>query len=64
LTDVYKDIGVSVDRLITEPSAIDQLAEEFASRTRHEFVPSRLVRELLRIRKAGKLPKLAHKTAG
>ena len=64
LTAVYQEVGVPVDRLISEPVANADLTIRFTSQSGQRLEPTRLVRELLRLRKVGKLPRLAiHGTA-
>ena len=60
----YGEVGLPVDRLIANQADSGRMAELFAEKTDRTLQPGRLVRELLRIRKFGKLPTLAHKTAG
>jgi hypothetical protein len=62
LAEVYREVGVSVDHLIADPSAGDRLAGLFAERADRPVQQPRLLRELLRIRKSGKLPKVVNGT--
>lgn len=58
LTDVYCDIGVATDRLLGQPLLVRELAEEYNKRTKSTLGGEKLVQELIRLRKQGKLPKL------
>lgn len=62
LIRAYQEVGLPVDRLIAAPAAGDRLAELFAEQSDRKLHPGRLVRELLRIRKSSKLPKLTRQT--
>jgi TIR domain len=58
LVEAYQRIGVPVDQLITDTAAGDELASEFQQVTQVQVPPLSLVRELLRLRKRGELPRL------
>jgi len=58
LTEAYERTGVPVDRLLTEPAAVAKLAQAFREMSGVAYSGERLVRELLRIRKQGNLPRL------
>jgi hypothetical protein len=63
LTEVYVDLGVPTDKLFMEPEASAQLVDEFNRRSRSNAGLNRLIRELLRLRKVGALPKLGRRAA-
>lgn len=58
LCEIYEELGIPADRLLKEPSAVDRLARAFRSRRHKQMPGERLVRELIRLRKAGNLPRL------
>jgi len=58
LRDVYSELGIPADRLLSEPASLDRLARMFNARSNVRFTGERLVQELLRLRKAGLLPRL------
>ena len=58
LCDIYADLGIPTDALLKEPPTIDMLAGKFRSRRHKSVSGERLVQELIRLRKTGKLPKL------
>ena len=58
LIEAYKETGISTDRLLTRPAAVTRLAEAFAHKTRRTAAGQTLVRELVHLRKLGRLPKL------
>jgi hypothetical protein len=58
LLSVYADIGIPTDKLALDPGSASKLVEDFNRRSRNTSGPDRLLRELLRLRKAGRLPKL------
>ena len=58
LRAIYIELGTPVDQLLTDPAAIDGLAEEFHARSGKMVAGERLVRELLVLRKRGDLPRL------
>jgi len=64
LAAAYRDVGVSSDRLISTPAARERLAEAFGERTGRSLPTHRLVRELLHLRKARKLPRFGRKAVG
>lgn len=64
LLDTFKRLGATVDDLQRDFSARVRLAEDFAGETGLTLKPDRLVRELLRLRKAKRLPKLTARSAG
>ena len=58
LCRLYTESGVSVDQLLVEPSTLLDMAERFHMESKQLLSPSRLAHELIRMRKAGLLPKL------
>jgi hypothetical protein len=62
LRTVYTGMGVPSDRLAFDPEAVSTLVDSFNRLSRSNSSPDRLVRELLRMRKAGTLPKLRRAT--
>ena len=63
LVEVYSEMGLSTDRLLTVPGAINRLAEVFAHRSRRTAAGHTLARELIRLRKVGRLPELPSRPA-
>jgi len=59
LRAVYADLRIPTDRLLRDPTAIEALASEFNRRSTAPVSGERLVQELIRLRKAGLLPRLA-----
>jgi hypothetical protein len=62
LAAVYKQVGVPTDSLITDAEAANRIAELFGAKTSRKVQSFRLIRELLRLRKVGQLPKLSQRT--
>ena len=58
LVEVYCDLAVATDKLLGRPLLVRQLAEDFNGRTKSAVGGEKLVQELIRLRKQGKLPKL------
>lgn len=54
----YAHLGVPTDQLLQNPSAVEELAAEFAQHSSRRVSGERLVNELLRLRKSGNLPSL------
>jgi len=63
LLSAYVELGVPSDELAVDPGAASKLVEEFNQRSRNSSRPDRLLRELLRLRKSGGLPKLRRSAA-
>ncbi len=59
LADLYADVGVPVDKLLTEPDKLDDLTRKFNRRFNACRSSERLAHEILRLRKNGDLPSLA-----
>lgn len=60
LADIYGDYGVSADQLVSNPVAIEKFADEFSKRCKKRVTGERLMQELLRLRKSGRLPRIRH----
>ena len=58
LARVYSEFAVPTDRLLREAPAIEQLQERFFKEAGVRVSGERLMQELLRLRKRGKLPRL------
>jgi hypothetical protein len=58
LIDSYKKLGVTADQLPILPESLDVLARRFRERSGSERPAERLLQELFRLRKRGKLPAL------
>ena len=58
LMSVYADLGISVDRLLTDPAHVDAFGQQFNRLCQRQVAGERLVQALLRLRKAGQLPRL------
>lgn len=64
LAHLYAGIGVSVDELALDPVHLEELVKRFASVAGKTLPGERLLSELLRMRKQGKLPRVrpAHRS--
>jgi hypothetical protein len=58
LANAYLAVGVPVDQLMTDVSVSERIAEEFRRATRSQVPTANLLRELLKLRKRGQLPRL------
>lgn len=58
LAAVYSELGIPADRLLHQPAAIDELARGFQAHAGRQVAGERLVQELLRLRKSGRLPRV------
>lgn len=58
LATVYREVGMPTDELLFDPIAIELLSLKFSERCGKMVAGERLVQELLRLRKGGKLPRL------
>lgn len=58
LTESYRDLSIPADRLIQSPRDLQQLVETFNGKTNKHVSATRLLSELLRMRKQSKLPRL------
>lgn len=63
LKELYSESGVPVDRLLLEPSELDELASRFAKRIGRQVSGESMMEELIRLRKKGTLPRLRRATA-
>jgi hypothetical protein len=63
LGDVYRKVGVSTDQLSQSSESLRTIASEFQQRTRKAYSGERLLYELFRMRKSGKLPRLTTRRA-
>ena len=61
LERAYVAVGVPVDTLLEDTAKVEQLERNFKSATKTYASGERLLRELLRMRKQGKLPRLGLK---
>jgi hypothetical protein len=57
LAKLYTEIGVSVDQLALDPRQLEELVEQFRAGAGKAIAGERLLSELLRLRKQGKLTK-------
>ena len=56
---VYEEFGSPADMLVADPALLNALARKFNVRCKTNFSGERLALELLRLRKSGRLPRLA-----
>ncbi len=61
LVRVYEELGVATDQLLQKPVALHELSERYNSLTHSAVGGEKLVQELIRLRKQGKLPKVTKK---
>ncbi len=61
LAETYRDLDVPADQLGQSPSSLRQLVEQFNAKTKKHLSGDRLLSELLRMRKQGKLPRLGRR---
>ncbi len=61
LTEAYRDLGIPADRLSQSPRELQQLVETFNAKTNKQLSGTRLLSELLRMRKQARLPRLDFK---
>jgi TIR domain len=61
LAKTYLDLGIDPEQLSFEPSSLDLLTETFNARSDAQISSERLFRELVRLRKQRKLPRLPHR---
>ena len=59
LMETYSDLGVPADRLSQSPRELQQLVETFNRKADKQLSGTRLLSELLRMRKQAKLPRLS-----
>jgi hypothetical protein len=60
LVAAYRHVGLPVDQLLTDPTARDAVVDRFREENGRRIPQGKLVRELMRLRKSGKLPRLPH----
>jgi hypothetical protein len=58
LAEIYSDIDVPADRLSQSPRELQELVNRFNAGTKRQLSGSRILSELLRMRKQSKLPRL------
>jgi hypothetical protein len=58
LADIYRQLNTSADQLSQSPKALRDLTTRFNKRADKQFSGERLLSELLRMRKQGRLPRL------
>jgi hypothetical protein len=63
LAEAYREVGTSVDELLMDANPKMELMELFESKSKTRIPMARLMRELVRMRKARKLPRLEHAKA-
>lgn len=61
LTETYRDLNIPADRLSQSPRELQQLVKTFNGKTKKQLSGTRLLSELLRMRKQAKLPRLSSK---
>jgi hypothetical protein len=61
LADVYRGLNTPADQLSQSPRALRELTGAFNKQTNKQFSEERLMWELLRMRKSGKLPRLRNR---
>ena len=64
LGEVYATIGVPTDQLMLQPAKIERLAKAFNRTAKTKLSSEQLLREILRLRKQGRLPTLRHHRVG
>lgn len=63
IVDLYEEQGVSADRLSLNLGALRQLAIAFRQRTEKQVSAERLLSEIYRLRKNGRLPRIRERNA-
>ena len=58
LADTYRDVGETADQLSQSPQRLQEFVKHFNATTNKQFSGTRLLSELLRMRKQAKLPRL------
>ena len=59
LSEAYRDLNVPADRFLQSPRELQDLVKKFNSKSEKQLSGTRLLSELLRMRKQSKLPRLA-----
>ncbi len=62
LGETYLAVGVPTDQLAARPASLDLLTQRFNRREGTNYSPERILQEVVRLRKQGRLPKLKRKT--
>ncbi|HUO09883.1 MAG TPA: hypothetical protein VM008_16385 [Phycisphaerae bacterium] len=63
LAEVYTDVNVPTDQLPRSPDALSRFTDRFNKATHRRWSSERLLREVLVMRKSGRLPKLRRNSA-
>jgi hypothetical protein len=63
LVELYQSMGIATDELLLTPLKLDELAARFHERCGQQRSAERLLRELLALRKRGRLPNLGGRGA-
>jgi hypothetical protein len=58
LANLYRELGIPVDQFALDPPQLDQLVQRFSAASERPVASERLLSELLRMRKQGRLPRL------
>ncbi|ODA34863.1 toll/interleukin-1 receptor domain-containing protein [Planctopirus hydrillae] len=59
LLDTYRDLSIPADRLSQSPRELQKLVDNFSQKTHKQISGTRLLSELLRMRKQSKLPRVS-----
>ena len=62
LAEAYNAIGVPTDQLSNRLGSLDELTDRFNRKTMSSYPQERVLQELIRLRKRGRLPRLKRKT--
>ena len=58
LMNVYEEFGIPTDQLLCKPLDLRELSEQYNKTSHSNLSGERLIRELIRLRKQGKLPRV------
>jgi len=58
LATAYRDFGVPTDVMVFDPAAMHEFVRSFNNRSGTAFDSQKIIRELMRLRKTGQLPKV------
>ena len=58
LMAIYRSLRIPTDRFVSQPVSVDKLAKKFSELSGKSISGEKLVQELIRLRKQGRLPKL------
>lgn len=61
LVEAYQQLGLPTDQLLRHPPSIDLLYQMLSNKLHIELSNERIMQELLRLRKRGKLPRVRHR---